>query len=315
MQLPPARARQARQGRHQGRGRDPDGVQHRRDLRRDHDGHVGDEDEPGVAGGRRGLDRARDARALLRRRDRAVRLRQDDPGNRDGAGAPRRARRDALRRVDPARPLQGPRHHDHGRLRGGRRERGGQDHRPGAGGHRGRREPRGGRLRRAVHGQHDGDGVRDDGHQPDRAVARPRAGRDEVAGRLRGRRADHGRAQARPEAERSDHTGVARERDPRGGGLRRLHQRRPAPARGGQGSRCPARHRRLRPDRRIDPEPLRPQAGRALRRHRPARRGRHRGARRAGSSNSACCTPTRRPSRARASASTPTRPPKRPARR
>ena len=130
-----------------------------------------DEDEPGVAGGRRGLDRARDARPLLRRRDRAVRLRQDDPGNRDGARTPRRARRDALRRVDPARPLPGPRHHDHGRLRGGRRERGGQDHRPGPGGHRGRGQPRRRRLRRPVHGQHDGDGVRDDGHQPDRPVA------------------------------------------------------------------------------------------------------------------------------------------------
>ena len=34
------------------------------------------------------------------------------------------------------------------------------------------------RLRRPVHGQHDGDGVRDDGHQPDRPEPRPRPGRD-----------------------------------------------------------------------------------------------------------------------------------------
>ena len=75
---------------------------------------------------------------------------------------------------------KGQRHHDHGRLRGRRRERGGQDHRPGAGGHRGRGQPRRRRLRRPVHGQHDGDGVRDDGHQPDRPEPRARAGRDEV---------------------------------------------------------------------------------------------------------------------------------------
>ena len=48
---------------------------------------------------------------------------------------------------------------------------------------------------------------------------------------LRGRRARDGRAQARPEAERPDHPRVARERDPRGRGVRRLDQRRPAPAR------------------------------------------------------------------------------------
>ena len=39
VQLPPARAGQARQGRHQGRRRHADGVQHGRDLRRHHDGH------------------------------------------------------------------------------------------------------------------------------------------------------------------------------------------------------------------------------------------------------------------------------------
>ena len=174
VQLPPARARQARQGRDQGRRRHADGAQHDRDLGRDHDGHERHEDEPRLPRGHRRQHRARHARPLLRRRDLPVRVRQDDPRHRDGAGAARRARRDALRRLDPARPLQGPGHHDHGRLRGHRRERGGQDHRPGPGRHRGRGQPRRGRLRRPVHGQHDGDGVRDDGHQPDRPDRSPR---------------------------------------------------------------------------------------------------------------------------------------------
>ena len=56
------------------------------------------------------------------------------------------------------------------------------------------------------------------------------------------------------------------------------------------------------------PEPVRPQARRALRRHRPARRRRHRRARQAPARSSACCTRTRRRSPARRSASTPTRP-------
>ena len=59
-------------------------------------------------------------------------------------------------------------------------QRRGPDHRPGPGGHRGRGQPRRGRLRRPVHGQHDGDGVRDDGHQPDRPEPRARAGRDQA---------------------------------------------------------------------------------------------------------------------------------------
>ena len=60
------------------------------------------------------------------------------------------------------------------------------------------------------------------------------------------------------------------------------------------------------------PEPVRPQARRALRRHRPARRRRHRRAGQAARRTSACCTRTRRPSPARRSASTPTRPRKPP---
>ena len=68
--------------------------------------------------------------------------------------------RDALRRLDPARPLPGPRRHDPGGLRGRRRARRGQDDRRGAARARGRREPRRRRVRRPVHREHDGDGLR-----------------------------------------------------------------------------------------------------------------------------------------------------------
>ena len=63
-------------------------------------------------------------------------------------------------------------------------------------------------------------------------------------------------------------------------------------------------------DRIADPDAaaVRPQARRALRRHRPARRGRHRACSPTACRSSACCTRTRRPSPARRSASTPTRP-------
>ena len=67
------------------------------------------------------------------------RLRQDDPRHRDGARAARPARRDALRRLDPARPLPRQGRDDPGGLRGGRRARRGQDHRRGAARARGAR--------------------------------------------------------------------------------------------------------------------------------------------------------------------------------
>ena len=83
------------------------------------------------------------------------------PAGVDGAGAARRAGHGALRRIDCARPVARPRRHHPGRLRSGRRQRGGQHE---------RRRPRHARapglsgrrcVRRPVHGQHDGDGVRD----------------------------------------------------------------------------------------------------------------------------------------------------------
>ena len=69
---------------------------------------------------------------LFDARDRALRLRQDDPRHRHGAGPPRRPGRDALRRLDLPGPLPGPRRHHPGRLRGRRRPRRRQDDRRGA---------------------------------------------------------------------------------------------------------------------------------------------------------------------------------------
>ena len=59
-------------------------------------------------------------------------LRQDDPRHGHGARPPQRPGGDALRRLDPARALPGPRRHDPGGLRGRRRARRGQDDRRGA---------------------------------------------------------------------------------------------------------------------------------------------------------------------------------------
>ena len=149
LQLPPPRARRARQGGRPRRRRHPARVQLDRDLRRDHDGHRGDEDLAGQPRGDRRLDRADRARLPVRRRDRALRLRQDDPRLRDGAGPPRRPLADALRRLDPARPLAGPGRDDPGRLRGDRQARHRRDVRRRPLRARGLRQPGRRRLRRA----------------------------------------------------------------------------------------------------------------------------------------------------------------------
>ena len=64
------------------------------------------------------------ARPHVRRARLPGRLRQDDPGGRDGARSARHPRAGPLQRLDRARPLPRPRRHDPGRLRGGRRARG-----------------------------------------------------------------------------------------------------------------------------------------------------------------------------------------------
>ena len=98
--------------------------------------------------------------------------------------------------------------------------------------------------------------------------------------RPRGRRAGDGPRPARRAAVVDRHPPLARERDRQRRGDRRLDQRRPPPPRHRPRVRHPARHRRVRRDRRPDPGRRRHAAGRPLHRHRHVR-GRRRRARHA----------------------------------
>ena len=130
------------------------------------------------------------------------------------------------------------------------------------------------------------------------------------------RRAGHGpRPARRPAVVDRDPRG-ARERDRQRGRDRRLDQRRPAPAGDRPRVRHPARHRRVRRDRRPDAAHRRHAAGRPLHRARHVR-GRRRGAghARAAQAARACSTATRRPSTAGRSPRSPPRSRRRPASR
>ena len=199
MQPEPAGAGAARQARHPRRGRDPDGVQHDRRLGRRLDGDGGDARVARLTRGDRRLDRARRARASLRRARLPRRLRQDDPGGSDGAGAARPPRARALQRLDRARQLQRRRRHDPGRLRGRRRTRRGNDERRRGACARERRLPGGGRLRRTVHREHDVDGARLPRHLAGRAERDPGAAPEQGGGGVPCRQArDAARARRRP---------------------------------------------------------------------------------------------------------------------
>jgi hypothetical protein len=209
MQLPPARPRGPRQGRGAGRRRHPDGVQHDRDLGRDHDGNRGDEDFAGQPRGDRRFDRADCARISVRRRGGAVGLRQDDPRLRDGAGPARRSGGDALWRVDNAGALARPGRDDPGRVRGGGGVRRRRAERRGPARAGGLCEPRRRRLRRPVHRQHDGLRVRGSGDLPRRLLDGPRRGRRQGAGRRADRRAGDAVAERGPSPEPHHHPRVA----------------------------------------------------------------------------------------------------------
>ncbi len=175
LQLSPPRSRGGRQARDPRGRRHAARVQHRLHLGRHHDGlgrHAGLAGEPRGHGG---LDRARRPRQPVRRAHRSRRLRQDHPRRRHGACAPRHSRARPLRRLDRSRTLQEPRRHHSGRVRGRRRARCGDD----VGGRLRRSRtscvPRRRRLRRSVHREHHGHGVRDARHFPFRQ--RERAGR------------------------------------------------------------------------------------------------------------------------------------------
>ena len=149
----------------------------------------------------------------------------------------------------------------------------GQDDRRGARRARGGREPRRRRLRRPVHRQHDGDGLRDARHladgpsdlvpaqDPTKAEVAYEAGKLVMDVLKRGQRPSDIITR---EALENAIAAVA--------AARRLDQRRPAPARGRPRGRRRARHRRLRPHRRAHAAAVRPQARRPLRRRRPATR-------------------------------------------
>ena len=173
--------------------------------------------------------------------------------------------------------LQGPAQRDRrDRVRGDRGVPRGQDHARRAVRGRERRVPRRRRLRWPVHGQHDVDG-----HGVPRALARrpqrhPGRGPGQGRGRAPVRRDRHGPRPRRRPAVAVRHPRRARERDRVGRRDRRLHQRRPPPAGDRARVRDPARHRRVRGDRRPDADRRRHGAGRPLHRLRHVRRGRPR---------------------------------------
>ena len=189
VQLPPAHARRAREGRHPQGRRHADGVQHRVDLRRHHDGQPGHEDVAHQPRSHRRFDRAGRARQPVRRAHRAVRLRQDDSGHHHGARAPRHPGRDALRRVHRARRVPRQKHHHSGRVRGRGRAR----RRPHVGCRSSQRREPGmpwrRRVRRPVHREYDVDRRRVSRHLGDglqrRARARSRKSRASDARRAR----------------------------------------------------------------------------------------------------------------------------------
>ena len=184
--------------------------------------------------------------------------------------------RDALRRLDRARPLA--------RATTSRSRTSSRRSAPtppatmtrrGAARARGRRQPRRRRLRRPVHRQHDGMAFEVLGHLARWARAMVPAEDDEQGRRSPTRSASWSMRRARrgPAPERDDHPRVARERDrlrlrPRGGstnGVLHLLARRPR-------GRRRARRSTTSSGSRADAAARRPQARRPLRRHRPLRR-------------------------------------------
>ena len=128
-----------------------------------------------------------------------------------------------------------------------------------------------------VHREHDGLRLRGAGNQ--RRRLGDGAGRRRRQGQRRraDRRARHQRARRGHQAEQGDYPRLFGERDRLRLRLGRLDQRRDPPDRARPGARDRARDGRLRADLPRDPALRRPQARRALRRHRPLRRRRRAG--------------------------------------
>ena len=231
VQPQPARPRGARQARRPRRGRDTDGVQHDRGLGRRLDGHVGHARVADLARGDRRLDRARRARAPLRRARHARRLRQDEPGRGDGGRPPRHPGGRLLHRLDRPGSLPRARRLDRRRLRGDRRARGREDQRRRPARARVGRLPGRGRLRRPVHRQHDVDDPRLPRALALRHERDPRDAPDEGGGGLRDRPARRAARPRQRDAALVRHEGVLRERRRLRCRDGRLDERRPPPRR------------------------------------------------------------------------------------
>ena len=220
--------------------------------------------------GDRRLDRARLRRAHVRRGDRDLRLRQDDPRHGDGAVPAQRPERDAVRRLDHAGPLPRRAGDDPGGVRGGRQARR-RDRSPT------RSSPSSRRSRRPAPARAAGSSPptrwrwrsRCSGSRrpASRWSRRPIPDKAEVAAERR--QARDRRARARTAAQRDHHPGGARERD-RGDRLAAagstngvLHLLAVASEVGRR-----AHDRRLRPDQRAHAAAVRPEARRAVRRRR-----------------------------------------------
>ena len=255
-----------RQEGRQSRRRHAARVLHHHRHRRHRHGSPGHEGVAGLARGDRRFDRAHHARALLRRARRHRRLRQVAARDDDGHAAPQRAGGVHVRRLDPARQVQGPRRDRGRRVRGRRAALRRQHVGQGSAHPRVPCLPRRRCLRRTVHGQHHGDGV--GGDRPGPAGLGRRAGALREPRRIRrGQRqgGDAPRLRRHPPSRYRHPQGLRECRDHRGG-HRGIDQRRPAPA--GHGARM--RHR-LRPDggrRDLQAHTLhrRPQARRKVRR-------------------------------------------------
>ena len=230
MQSQPARARRPRQACNPRRRRHARRVQHDRCLGRRLDGDRGDAGVARVPRGDRGLDRARRPRPPARRPGLRRRLRQDEPGGRNGPVPARPAWPGALLRDDRAGHLPRARGDDPGGLRGDRRPcRRAPERRGPARARVGRVSGRR-RVRRPVHGEHDVGCARVPRHLACRPERHPGARRGEGGQCPRGRQArDGARARRRP-AVAGDHARVARERRRRRGRDRRLDERHPPPA-------------------------------------------------------------------------------------
>ena len=168
-------ARQAGQGGRARGGRLPARVRHHRGERRHLDGSRGHARLARQPRDHRRLGRVHDARRAHGRARHVRRLRQEPARDAHGRGPAQPPERVPLRRLDHARPVQGPGARRRERVRGGRRVRGRHAHRE-----RARRDREAGvsdrgLVRRDVHRQHDGVGGRGDRHEPARQrVARGR---------------------------------------------------------------------------------------------------------------------------------------------